>query len=285
VRGDIWVKAVGNETLRRLTDTPLPEYNPSWSPDGREIAFVRGGDNRGIFIVSQLGGPERKVSDSGNVIAWAPDGKSILIRDAIKDAPMGIHQIFLDTLSRRQITQPETGIGDWRFEVSPDGSTLAFVRFLRGNVADLYTVPMSGGAPRKRTVLGANLGGVAWTPDGREIVFSHNGLGSHQLARIAAGDYRLSRGSPVLLPAPAFYPAISRPGEGRPPRLVFQTGSSDFSIRLIDLSANRSGKIGNGTALFDATVVDHPGSFSPDGSMLALTSERSGQPQVWVGEN
>jgi hypothetical protein len=36
--------------------------------------------------------------------------------------------VFLDTLERRRLTQAPVGAGDWRFEVSPDGKTLAFIR-------------------------------------------------------------------------------------------------------------------------------------------------------------
>ena len=45
--------------------------------------------------------------------------------------PFGIHQVFLDTLERRRLTQARLGPGDWRFEVSPDGNTLAFIRYER----------------------------------------------------------------------------------------------------------------------------------------------------------
>ena len=79
--------------------------------------------------MSQLGGAERQVSASGTHVAWAGDSKSVLIRDRERDTgPFGIHQVFLDTLERRRLTQAPFGAGDWRFEVSPDGKTLAFIR-------------------------------------------------------------------------------------------------------------------------------------------------------------
>ena len=80
--------------------------------------------------MSQLGGAERQVSATGTHVAWAGDSKSVLIRDREGNAgPFGIHQVFLDTLERRRLTQAPVGAGDWRFEVSPDGTTLAFIRY------------------------------------------------------------------------------------------------------------------------------------------------------------
>ena len=56
---DVWVKAVEGDALWRLTDTPqFHEALPSWSPDGRLIAFHRseGTMSRGVYLVSPHGG-------------------------------------------------------------------------------------------------------------------------------------------------------------------------------------------------------------------------------------
>ena len=100
--------------------------------------------------MSQLGGAERQVSASGTQVAWAGDSKSVLIRDRERNTgPFGIYQVFLDTLERRRLTQAPVGAGDWRFEVSPDGRTLAFIRYGKRGIADVYVVPMAGGEPRR----------------------------------------------------------------------------------------------------------------------------------------
>ncbi len=123
--------------------------------------------------MSQLGGAERQVSASGTHVAWAGDSKSVLIRDREGDTgPFGIYQVFLDTLDRRQLTQAPVGAGDWRFEVSPDGRTLAFIRYEKVGIADVYVVPMGGGEPRRLTNWNAAIEGLSWTPDGREIIYS-----------------------------------------------------------------------------------------------------------------
>ncbi|HLE69887.1 MAG TPA: winged helix-turn-helix domain-containing protein, partial [Vicinamibacteria bacterium] len=60
---DIYVKALSEETLTRLTEDPDVDLAPSWSPDGKRIAFARYpamGDCR-ILEVEVLGGTEREL--------------------------------------------------------------------------------------------------------------------------------------------------------------------------------------------------------------------------------
>jgi Tol biopolymer transport system component len=273
---DIYLKAVEAEAVRRLTDNPAPEFSPAWSPNGQEIAFVR--DDQGVFIISQLGGPERKVSDSGSLVGWTPDGKSVLIRDQQDREPFGIYQIPLDTLQPRLLTRPSVGIGDWKFDVSPDGSTLAFIRYERPAVGDLYVMPMGGGEPRRLTDWNAILGGVAWLPDGRNLIYS----AMDRLWRVSATSSRLTRGSAITsITDAADGPSISR---SSPARLAFQRTFRDVSLRLVDLDAARSvDDTLQATALADSTRMDSPGPFSPGATAVAFKSFRSGgSPELWV---
>ena len=234
---DIYVKAVSSEALRQLTATPGSETSPAWSPDGHSIAFVR--DGQGVFTMSQLGGAERQVSGSGTHVAWAGDSRSVLIRDReANTSPFGIYQVFLDTLDRRQLTQAPVGAGDWRFEVSPDGSTLAFIRFEKVGIADVFVVPMSGGEPRRLSNWNTAIEGLSWTPDGREIIYSVDEPAASRLWRIHANSATPARGSPIAdIPVAANNPSISRPMPGRPARLAFQTITRDVDLQLIDLDA------------------------------------------------
>ena len=279
---DIYVKAIGSEALRRLTETSTSETNPAWSPDGQSIAFVR--DGNGVFTMSQLGGDERQVSASGTHVGWAADSKSVLIRDRKNTSvPYGIHQVFLDTQERRQLTQAPLGIGDWRFDVSPDGKTLAFIRYDRPGISDLYVVAMRGGEPRRLSNWNASLYGLSWTPDGREIVYSVEEPAAHRLWRISVNGARLDRGSPIAdIPVSALLPSISRPKGSQAARLAFQTITRDVDIQMMDFEAGLVNDTMVSRPFANSTRIESSAWFSPDGSRIALMSVRGGSKEIWV---
>ena len=279
---DIYVKAVDSEALRQLTATPGSETSPAWSSDGHSLAFVR--DGQGVFTMSQLGGAERQVSASGTNVAWAGDSKSVLIRDREGNAgPFGIHQVVLDTLERRRLTQAPVGAGDWRCEVSPDGTTLAFLRDQKVGIADVYVLPMQGGEPRRLTNWNAILWGLSWTPDGREIVYSVEEPSANRLWRIQANTAKPGRGSPIAdIPATALYPSISRPTPGHPARLAFQTITRDVDLYMMGLEARLVNDTIESKPYSNSTRIEGSARFSPDGNRIAFVSLRSGGPELWV---
>ena len=84
--GRIYVQDGATGKPRRLTAasfTPL-EYAPTWSPDGKWIAFVTFDDTaRGhLWKVSATGGtPQRLTKDAADFVdpVWSPDGRSVIV--------------------------------------------------------------------------------------------------------------------------------------------------------------------------------------------------------------
>lgn len=77
---DIYVTMVGSSEVRRLTIDPGADYSPSWSPDGRLIAFEHTGPTQGsdrIHLISPLGGSDSKLSDfpTWGMASWSKDGR------------------------------------------------------------------------------------------------------------------------------------------------------------------------------------------------------------------
>jgi Tol biopolymer transport system component/DNA-binding winged helix-turn-helix (wHTH) protein len=283
----IYMKLIGTEEPIRLTKQQSVDFNPVWSPDGRYIAFCRiQKGETGIYIVPALGGAERKVHDTHweerefyevfwyfGRLSWSPDGELLAFSDRPSSSePTSIYLLALDSLTVRRLTSAFKHPGDYNPAFSPDGQTLAFNRGSQG-VTSIYTMPVAGG-DEHRVVTGSQFGwGLAWTADGRDIVFGRAGW----LARSGWLWKVSARG-------------------GEPERLQFGQEGTEPSIRGNRLAYARQianvniwkRKLNSPQASTPAekflasTTIESGPQFSPDGSMIAFESTRSGACEVWM---
>jgi Tol biopolymer transport system component len=295
---NIYVKALGlGSRPLRLTDDRSDERSPVWSPDGRQIAFVRlVGSGAAIFTVPSLGGQERKLADVAGPASilyffpapsWSPDGKWLAWSempipagaDAFSaDMRAHIVQLSLDTLEKKTLVDPAPrSLGDLYPSFSPDGSLLAFVRSgVHGwGALDVWVREVKGGEPRRLTS-GAysNCRDLAWTERGDEVVFAADGGGSWELLRVG-----LTGGEPE----PVVGAAQNAGGVSiRGRRMVFQQrsgGGNDIwraPGRLADSPRPSPAK------LIASSRSDQEPAWSPDGEKIAFTSLRSGVANIWV---
>jgi Tol biopolymer transport system component len=283
---DIYIKLIDGGTPQRLTSNPDADVAPIWSPDGNYIAFTRfSAEDRAIFIIPASGGPERKllsaqVADSIfdiGLFDWSPDGKSLVYSDASSvETPVSINRLSVDTLEARQLTSPPARwFGDQYPVLSPDGQMLAFARMSSWAVEDIYIMPAAGGEPRRLTFDKQLIQGLAWTRDGRSIVFSSARGGTSRLWRIAVAG-----GEPELLGVGGdntIYPAIPRHGQ----RLAYTIDSVAMSMWRVNL-ADSPGKTSSRVKVLSTTTHDSFPQISPDGKKIVLSSGRSGSDEIWV---
>src|SRR5262245_2509018 len=141
----------------------------AFSPDGTEVAFAsnrEGGDreawttNHDIWVVPSAGGTVRKVTTnpaSDLQPVYSPDGRTVFVR-AQRRPGFESDRWYLDAYDRttgakRTVFQtPDISVGD--YALSPDGSTIWFTASQQGR-EDLFTVPASGGLPRRVTSAGS----------------------------------------------------------------------------------------------------------------------------------
>jgi Tol biopolymer transport system component/DNA-binding winged helix-turn-helix (wHTH) protein len=283
---DIYVLRIGDLEATRLTTHPAIDEAPAWSPDGRRIAFIRRGGPRGeIVLISPVGGPEQKVGETaGSSLSWSADSTSFAIADRL-DGQDG-YSIFMMAASggpKRQMTFPigEKTYGDSSPVISPDGRTLAFVRHSTYDVADLFVQPLSGAPARQVTFDKRQIRGVAWSPDGQELVFSSNRSGRHQIWRVLVnGNHR--QPLPVPGTSDGRSPTVSGDRRGQGARLVYQAFAEDFNVRVLARGADHASS-GSTSTVFAASLRDEQSPrLSPDGGRLAFVSDRSGWFEVWV---
>jgi Tol biopolymer transport system component len=283
-KDDIYVKPVSAETVVQVTKDPGVESWPAWSPDGSQIAFVRGGS---VFLVSPLGGPERKIAESSGRVAWIPDGSALLVLQ--KTSNFGAQSVFRVSIATGQKQRLTFSIdisrGDINMAMSPDGRTLAFCRAETADGCDLYLMPAAGGAPRQLTNDMKGILGFTWTADGREIVFASNRLGRFQLWRVAAHPAEIggAYANPVLVEGAgddARNPTISSTS-----KLAYQRYSRNFDIQKVEIAGQEgtaTHRLGLSTQLIASTQLDAEPSWSPDGRSIAFVSNRSGSQELWV---
>jgi len=296
---DVYVKLIGVGKPLRLTTNLARDMSPAWSPDGRYIAFLRAdGEGKGYYLIPALGGAERKLTDAygwaqrgvmNQSVGWAPDGRTLAIVDkTAENEPWCIYLLSVETGERRKLTTPSTrDDGDTKLAFSPDGQTLVFVRShqLVGDVyvspGDLYVVPVAGGDPVRVTSDGAEIYGVAWTPDGTEIVFSSDRAGPSEYPTLWRIPAKGGSPSPVVgVGDNTFDVSISAQGN----RLAFSRMSYDTNIYRVAMSVDSSGHRTTQppTSLISSTQADTDPQFSPDARKIAFISSRSGDPNLWV---
>ena len=304
---DIYVKLIGGGALLRLTSDSAHEGFPAWSPDGRQIAFLRQlGERPGVFLISPLGGPERKLSDAANgKIAWSPDGKFLIVCDydlsgenvpppagpapgVRREGPVSVYVVSAANGERRKLfSAPAEAAFDTDFAFSPDGRNVAFTRWGRTG-ADVYVLPMTSGAagpaaagnPRRLTTDNRYIRGLAWTNNSARIVFSSNRTGPWTLWRVDAKGVSAAGPEQVAgVTGDAFHPAISHPGQNGPVRLAYEHAVQDVNIWRMDLTSSR---VGRAVKLVASTRFDGNPQISPDGKRLVFTSDRSGFFEIWL---
>jgi uncharacterized repeat protein (TIGR01451 family) len=158
------------------------DYQPSWSPDGRRVAFTHvEGTNSDIFVVGADGQNLMRLTSAPRLEyfpAWSPDGTKIAFAAAYADGTsLGNAEIATmnpdGTGEQRLTTAPSADIApDW----SPDGSKIAFTAHRHSTPgtfsnAEIYVMNADGSGQRRITDSPGPDWLPRWSPDGKRLAF------------------------------------------------------------------------------------------------------------------
>ncbi len=164
-----------------LLESPEPLLSPSWSPDGKKIAYVSfEGKNSAIYVQEILSGQRQRVSAFEGINSspdWSPDG-SRLAMTLSKDGNTEIYVMNLNDKSLQRLTR-HGGI-DTEPSWSPNGQKLAFTSDRSGG-PQIYEINVAGGKPKRISFEGKYNARPEYSPDGKSITLVHAVAGSYRI--------------------------------------------------------------------------------------------------------
>jgi Tol biopolymer transport system component/DNA-binding winged helix-turn-helix (wHTH) protein len=276
-QADLYLKALGSETLLRLTQHPSTTLIPAWSPDGTQIAFYReAGADSGIYVVPALGGPEQKLHSTKDVwnsaISWSPDGKWIAFEDMSKgENHVRIYLLSPETLSIRRISINPACVDEHLPAFSHNGRFLAYWCFRNNYQAALYFLAVLDGEPKVITSFWEAMpSGLTWSADDTTLIYSRSkNYSPEELVEVSVAN-----GSAKQLGLVGARPAVSPKND----KLAYGPSSDSSNIWRRDLLHSDSPPI----QLIPSSRAQYDARYSPDGKRIAFASNRSGIQAVWI---
>src|SRR5467141_2680809 len=182
---DIYVAKVPNksvtssgdktDSLRKIVDTPGPDSNPKWSPDGKKIAFETAAGakffyyaNVKIAVVPAEGGTPQILTEAFDedpgLIGWGPDG---IYFAAEQKTYAHLFRLNPATKAVEKLSAPDH-LAAFSFSFSQDYKQVAYRAALENQYVEIYSSNVAPWDGKRLTAMGDQLKG--FTLAHREVI-------------------------------------------------------------------------------------------------------------------
>jgi Tol biopolymer transport system component/DNA-binding winged helix-turn-helix (wHTH) protein len=182
----LWRSRVDGSEKMQLTFPPVRAYEPRWSPDGSQIAFMDVQFDRPwkICLLSPSGGSPEVLMQTNKYESdptWALDGKSIVFSELDRISYAAIFRLDLKT---RKVSSIPGSDGLFSPRVSPDGRSISALTLDQTKLMlfDTNTNRWSS------LVKGEEVSYNEWSHDGKYVYFRENRGGAAELVRVRISD-------------------------------------------------------------------------------------------------
>ncbi len=180
---DVYTVSVTDGAVKKVVDTPGPDSDPKWSPDGSEIAYVTSDGakyffymNRKIAVVPSGGGTPRVLTASFDedpgLLQWSAAG---IYFSALQKTCSSLFVLDPRSGSTKPVAMPGSDIAG-AFSFAKDAKAVAFRGAGANEYAEIYVGDVSGGAVKQITHAGDQLTGFDTAR--REVVRWKSGDGA-----------------------------------------------------------------------------------------------------------
>jgi dipeptidyl aminopeptidase/acylaminoacyl peptidase len=301
MNSDLWLVPTEGGEPRRLTTSPKHDRHPTWSPDGKWLAFEsnRDGDFQ-VFVIPAGGGKARKlttIATKATQPVWSPDGKHIAFISAVfpefSDKPFA----EADKLNKEKFDART------KSKVKARVITRLLYRHWDSWVDDkrqhLFIVPVKNGAaagtPRNLTpgdrdavptsTTFASGDEFAWSPDGLDLVYTATPTPPREEAwrtdhnlfsvNVATGEWKQLTTNPAADGCPRFSPDGKWLAYRAQGRAGFEADRWQLMLR------NRAtGETQGLTADFDSSIESI--AWATDSQSLVIEAEDKGTKPLWM---
>ena len=176
---------VGTNPIR-LTDDAEAENYPSWSPDGKHLAYQRDLDGSAIYVINADGTGKQRLSPTPGLDvtpSWSADGTQIVYVRLHEPPQPNVPPMTDIRIMNADGTGDHAVLANTLFSVEPRWSVnnqLAFMSYMNSSDLQIYVMNSDGTGLRQLTST-ANNGDPVWSPDGTRITFGSDREGGNKL--------------------------------------------------------------------------------------------------------